>query len=74
MLRITGNTTCKSLIVGYFDVDKRFVAFAMGSSNVAIALKVNNIHVSDLSKIIKYKKHYKTYSTLISFQFSLVKY
>ena len=35
---------CKSPIVGYDDADKRFVASATGSSNIAIALKVNDIN------------------------------
>ena len=39
MLRMTGNSICRSPIVGYDDADKRFVASAIGSSNVTTALK-----------------------------------
>ena len=48
MSRITGNTRCKSPIVGYDDADKRFVASAIGLSNIAIALKI--IDISNLNK------------------------
>lgn len=67
--KITGNTICKSPIVGCDDADKSCVACAIGSSNVAIALKI-----TELTYIYDDLDNIRIILTFISLQSSSVRY